>query len=88
MKNKTNKCCAAIVLVLLMALCLGGCGEVIESAVDSGFGTVIDADDIQREQSIHIRDKDLLYENQDNTEIVTMYLTVSMGNSAENTDHP
>ena len=87
MKNKTNKCCAAIVLVLLMALCLGGCGEVIESAVDSGFGTVIDADDIQREQSIHIRDKDLLYENQDNTEIVTMYLTVSMGNSAENTDH-
>lgn len=39
------------------------------------------------ENSIHIRDKNLLYENQDNTEIVTMYLTVSSGNPAEGTDH-
>lgn len=39
------------------------------------------------EQSIHLRDKNLLYENQDDTEIVTMYLTVSRGNSAEGSDH-
>lgn len=39
------------------------------------------------EQSFHLRDKNLLYENQDDTEIVTMYLTVSRGNSAEGSDH-
>lgn len=36
---------------------------------------------------LHLRDKTLLYENQDPAEVVTMYLTVSTGNSAENTDH-
>jgi len=36
---------------------------------------------------VHLRDRDYLYENQDNTEVVTMYLTVSEGNSGENTNH-
>lgn len=34
-----------------------------------------------------LRDKDTLYENQDNTSVVTMYLTVSTGNASEHTDH-
>lgn len=38
-------------------------------------------------QDVHLRDKDLLYAQQDETSIVTMYLTVSKGNSAENTHH-
>ena len=36
---------------------------------------------------VHLRDKDSLYENDDDTSVVTMYLTVSKGNSSENTDH-
>ena len=36
---------------------------------------------------VHIRDKDSLYENDSDTSVVTMYLTVSKGNSSENTDH-
>lgn len=36
---------------------------------------------------IHLRDKDSLYKNDDDTSVVTMYLTVSKGNSSENTDH-
>lgn len=36
---------------------------------------------------LHLRDKDLLYENRDPADIVTMYLTVSTGNAAENTNH-
>ncbi|MDO5416487.1 MAG: CotH kinase family protein, partial [Lachnospiraceae bacterium] len=36
---------------------------------------------------MHLRDKDLLYENQDPDSVVTMYLTVSRGNDAENTNH-
>lgn len=43
--------------------------------------------EVNSDTDIHLRDKNLLYENQDNTEIVTMYLTVSTGNSAEGTDH-
>lgn len=32
---------------------------------------------------VHLRDKDSLYENDDETSVVTMYLTVSRGNSSE-----
>ena len=77
----------SVCLVLALILCLCGCEESFAPAVDSDLGTTIDPSEIQTEDSIHIRDKNLLYENQENTEIVTMYLTVSMGNSAENTDH-
>ena len=35
----------------------------------------------------HLRDKDELYEVYDDSGIVCMYLTVSRGNSSENTDH-
>lgn len=38
-------------------------------------------------QNIHLRDKELLYQNTDDTSVVTMYLTVSSGNAAENTAH-
>lgn len=34
-----------------------------------------------------MHDKDELYEVYDDSDIVTMYLTVSRGNSSENTDH-
>ncbi len=36
---------------------------------------------------MHLRDRDALYERDDDTSVVTMYLTVSRGNTAENTDH-
>lgn len=74
-------------LLLAAAMCMPGCDDTIDSAVNSNLGTVIDKSEIQTEDNIHIRDKNLLYEQQNNTEIVTMYLTVSSGNSAENTDH-
>ena len=37
--------------------------------------------------SVHLRDKDTLYADDDETSVVTMYLTVSRGNASENTDH-
>ena len=76
-----------VCLTLLLAPCLGGCDEAFEPAVNSNLGTTIEKDDLQTAENIHIRDKNLLYKQQNNTEIVTMYLTVSTGNSAENTDH-
>ena len=63
-----------------------GCAPV-EEAVDSNLGTQIDPQQIDNSQSIHLRDKDLLYSQYDNTEIVTMYLTVSSGSESEGTNH-
>lgn len=39
------------------------------------------------EEEFHLRDKAPLYTAQNPTEVVTMYLTVSSGNSAESSDH-
>lgn len=36
---------------------------------------------------VHLRDKDSLYENQDDTAVTTMYLTVSTGNEDDGTNH-
>lgn len=50
------------------------------------------AETVQKEEkqdinSVHLRDKELLYADEDDTGVITMYLTVSRGNRAENTDH-
>ena len=82
-----KKILSAACLILTFSAFLPGCDNTFDSAVNSNLGTTIDKSEIQTEENIHIRDKNLLYEHQNNTEIVTMYLTVSMGNSAENTDH-
>lgn len=73
---------AAIVLALLLCVMFTGCDEAIET----NLGTTINTENIEGE-SLHIRDKDPLYTQYDNTEIVTMYLTVTRGNAAEGTDH-
>lgn len=82
---KTRMFFAALALLFAALLC--GCSYTLDPAIDESLGTSIDKADIQTENSVHLRDKDLLYENTDKTEIVSMYLTVSYGNSAENTDH-
>lgn len=75
--------CGILVLILLMSLC--SCG--FEQATETNLGTTIDQQDIQTDTGIHIRDKNLLYSQYDDTEIVTMYLTVSVGNEGEGTNH-
>jgi spore coat protein H len=82
-----NKLICLIALMLSLAFCFGGYAGVSDDDIIGDLGSIIGKDDINTEEDIHIRDKDLIYENQNNTEIVTMYLTVSSGNSAENTDH-
>ena len=46
--------------------------EIVEKTEDAGF---------------HLRDNDALYTVYDDSGVVTMYLTVTRGNEAENTDH-
>ena len=69
------------------ALLLSGC-SVQE---DSSTKKVKKQDKIKKAEASngakHLRDKDKLYEVYDDSGLVTMYLTVSRGNSSENTDH-
>ena len=46
-------------------------------------------DAVEKEQpdDTHLRDNPLLYENEDPTSVITMYLTVSSGNEADGTNH-
>ena len=71
-----------LVLVFAVLLSVYGCID-FQEATDSELGTKVDSADIQTEENIHLRDKNLLYGQYDNTEIVTMYLTVSTGNAGE-----
>ena len=81
-----------VVLAVVMLLLLTGCvyeGNFTGSSSDgsdisSGSSPVI-KEDLFTIDDLHLRDKKLLYENQDPADVVTMYLTVSTGNSAENT---
>ena len=73
-------------LIVAMLCSLGGC-SFFEQAVDTNLGTSINKEDIATEDDIHLRDKNLLYDQYENTEIVTMYLTVSSGNEGEGTNH-
>ena len=73
------------ILNVLLLFSLSSCA--FEEATDTNLGTIINKQDINTESDIHIRDKNLLYDQYDNTEIVTMYLTVSTGNETEGTNH-
>lgn len=76
----------SLILTLVFIISLCGCDGIGE-AVDTNLGTKVDAQDIETTTDIHLRDKNLLYTQHDNTEIVTMYLTVSTGNEGEGTNH-
>lgn len=76
----------SVVLILALFISICGCGKIKE-ATNTNLGTKVDMDEIETSADIHIRDKDLLYNQYVNTEIVTMYLTVSSGNAGEGTNH-
>lgn len=73
--------------ILILPLLFSLCSCSVKEAVDTNLGTTINNQDISADTDIHIRDKDLLYNQYSDTEIVTMYLTVSTGNKAEGTNH-
>lgn len=80
------------ILALIMLLALAGCAGGEDSSIaapdsdgDSGESQVSREEWSSLDQ-YHLRDNPLLYE-QDPSQIVTMYLTVSTGNESENTDH-
>ncbi len=78
----------SLFMAAIIVISLSACGKsekapqpIADGAVEKELAPDSDINDTL------LRDNKLLYEAYDPTEIVTMYLTVSSGNSAENTDH-
>lgn len=87
---KRNRLISAVcVLSLALSLCAGGCSEKKEEAASDIKTETQKVKKAEKEDinSVHLRDKDTLYADDDETSVVTMYLTVSRGNASENTDH-
>ncbi len=76
----------SLILTACTVFCFTGCNALPEEVTETNMGTTVNVSK-ETEESIHIRDKDLLYNSQTDGEVVTMYLTVSKGNSGEGTDH-
>lgn len=83
-------------LCLAASVVLGGCRSDtdIRDSADSTKETTeteeisaVKKAEVQDINDVHLRDNDFLYEQEDETSVVTMYLTVSRGNNAENTNH-
>ncbi len=60
-------------------------GNATENVLEgAATGSVV----VEKDSAIpHLRDQASLYENEDDTSVVTMYLTVRRGNAADHTDH-
>ncbi len=79
---KTNRLKKIACRILLPALCLGLCSCSPASApAESENSAVQTVDDATIQDSVTV------YADDDETSVVTMYLTVSQGNEADNTNH-
>lgn len=79
-------------MLLIPALLLCGCGQSQSDSAKTGeqeeaVQEPIEVSPTADINDLHLRDKDALYAQDEDTSVVTMYLTVSQGNEAENTDH-
>ena len=59
----------SVLITSLLLFTFAGCMQ-FEEAVETQLGTKVDLQNIKTETDIHIRDKDLLYTQNDNSEIV------------------
>ena len=89
MKARKISC---FVLAAALLLSLAGCvaggepGAATPETAETGTGAIIKEEPASLDD-LHLRDNPLLYANRDPADVVTMYLTVSTGNAAENTNH-
>ena len=93
--RKYKKAAGLLAVSLVISMCSGWVMDR-EKSNESQAGETANLTDEDAEikkaakqdiNEVHLRDKDTLYENDDETSVVTMYLTVSRGNVSENTDH-
>ncbi len=71
-----------VVTTMLLMIC--GCkGTMNDILIDSKEGNIVVSDTWDKK----LEDNKLLYSNDDDISVITMYLTVSIGNASENTNH-
>lgn len=87
--GKTRRGLRALAAALALALLLGGCENAAagEKEEPKTVTKKVEKEEAQDIDDKRLRDRDVLYENDDETSVVTMYLTVGKGNAAENTNH-
>ena len=78
-----------LVLLLTLAAVLGAVSVMNATTTqeEMDLGQAVSTAAFAKGEDVHIRDQNLIYSQQINDEIVTMYLTVYTGNTAENTNH-
>lgn len=84
---KIKRLFALVSASVFILTCSGCSGEKPQSAEEKFVGTKVEKQALSNTDEFHLRDKKPLYTAQSPTEVVTMYLTVSSGNEAENTNH-
>lgn len=78
-----------LLLSCLLFAFLCGCSSGTNQQADTGEEETSEAEKAEVEDinDLKLRDRDALYRDDNETEVETMYLTVSQGNSSENTNH-
>ena len=86
--NRVIKRALAILTCGCMLVLASGCGSVNdEKQAAQQNNTEAEQEFSVQNDTKKIYDKDTLYTNEDETSVVTMYLTVSSGNESDNTNH-
>lgn len=91
--KRDRKCRGSyLLLALILSGLVGGCTSADQQAGTAGTDTELPQRSVRIAETpdingMHLRDKDVLYQNDDETSVVTMYLTVRRGNKSENTNH-
>ena len=86
--NRIIKRALSILTCGCMLVLASGCGSVNdEKQVAQQNNTEAEQEFSVQNDTKKIYDKDTLYTNEDETSVVTMYLTVSSGNESDNTNH-
>lgn len=78
---------AALALAAGMAGCAGQTDAAESTPQSEAQASSVEKAPVEDINAVHLRDNDELYSVYDDSGVVTMYLTVSRGNSAEGTDH-
>lgn len=82
---------AVLLFASALCICLSGCSLTEQQPVETEASAVVRTETVEKAESsledYHLRENKTIYEQDDETSVVTMYLTVREGNEAEHT-HP